>query len=57
MNKYFLSFESYSKRKKKRRIWDELLRIKPRKFKSVIIEDERQIKNPDNSIPSSIEMG
>lgn len=57
MNKYLLSFENYSKRKKKRKIWDELLKIKPRKFKSVIIEDERQVKNPDMMIPSPIEGG
>jgi hypothetical protein len=57
MRKYIMTFESYSKRKKKRKIWDELLKIKPRLFRSVNIEPEVQIKNPDMTIPSLIEGG
>jgi hypothetical protein len=51
MNRYVLTFEAYSKRKKKR-IWDELLKIKKRDFKSVKIEPEIQLKNPDMTIPN-----
>jgi hypothetical protein len=57
MNKYFLTFEGYSSRKKKRKIWDELLKIKPRTFKSVKIEPEIEVKNPEMSIPSPLERG
>lgn len=56
MGKYILTFESYSARKKKR-IWDELLKRKKRPFRSVKIEDERQVKNPDMTVPSPYEMG
>jgi hypothetical protein len=59
MNKYILTFESYSKRKKKnkKRIWDELLKIKPRTFKSVKVEPEVSLNNPDMMIPSTSEVG
>jgi hypothetical protein len=57
MRKYILTFENYSKRKKKRKIWDELLKIKKRDFKSVNIEPEIEVKNPDTTIPSSTEGG
>jgi len=52
MNKYLLTFEAYSERKK-RRIWDELLKKKKRPFRSVKIEPEIQIRNPDMTIPSA----
>jgi hypothetical protein len=53
MNKYILTFEGYSKRKKKtkKQIWDELLRIKPREFKSVKIEPEVGLNSPELVIP------
>ena len=49
-----MTFETYSseRKKKKKKIWDELLKINPRSFKSVIVKDEIQIRNPDLSIPS-----
>ena len=60
MGKYVLTFEAYSKRKKKKtkkQIWDELLRIKPREFKSVKIEPEVGLNSPELMIPSSNEAG
>ena len=52
MGKYLMSFESHSKRKKtKKKIWDELLEVKPRKFKSERIEPEVPLDNPDMMIP------
>jgi hypothetical protein len=59
MNRYILTFEGYSKRKKKKtkkQIWDELLRIKPREFKSVKIEDQ-PVNNPDMSITAPLDNG
>ena len=56
MNKYVLSFEAYSERKKKR-IWDQLLKKKKRPFRSVIVADEIQVRNPDLKIPSQDEGG
>jgi len=59
MRKYILTFESYSKRKKKKnkkRIWDELLTVKPREFKSVRIEPEPE-NSPEMAIPSPYEGG
>jgi hypothetical protein len=53
--KYIMTFEGYSKRKKKK-IWDELLEIKPREFKSVKIEDD-PVNNPELGIPSAYEAG
>jgi hypothetical protein len=56
MGKYILTtFEAYSKSKKK--IWDSLLRRKKRDFKSVKIEPEIQLENPDMTIPSPYEAG
>jgi predicted nucleic acid-binding OB-fold protein len=52
MNKYLLTFEAYSERKKKR-IWDQLLKRKKRPFKSVNVEPETKVRNPDMTIPSS----
>ena len=52
MRKFIMTFEAYSSKRRKRRIWDKLLKIKKRPFRSVNIEPEIQIKNPDLSIPS-----
>jgi len=59
MNKYILTFESYSKRRKKKKskIWDELLQVKPRAFKSVKTEPEISGISPELAIPSPNELG
>ena len=57
MNRYILTFEGYSKQKKKNKkktkkeIWDELLTIKPREFKSVEIVPEVVLNSPELMIP------
>ena len=55
MGKYVLTFEGHKKSKK--RIWEELLRIKKRPFKSVKIEPEKPMNSPEMMIPSGIEGG
>lgn len=65
MNRYILTFEGYSKQRKKKKnnkktkkeIWDELLTIKPRDFKSVEIEPEVGLNSPELMIPSPSEEG
>lgn len=52
MNKYLLTFEAYSERKKKR-IWDQLLKRKKRPLNSVNVEPETQERSPDMTIPSA----
>jgi hypothetical protein len=60
MNSYILTFEAYSKRKKKskkKKIWDELLKVKKRPFKSVKVQPEDPVNHPDLKIPSPHEGG
>ena len=55
MGKYILTFEGHKKSKKK--IWDELLKLKKRDFKSVKIEPEKPENSPELMIPTGIEGG
>ena len=59
MNKYILTFESYKSRKKKKskksKIWDELLQLKERPFKSVKEEPDAFVNDPNMAIPSPSE--
>ena len=55
MGKYIKTFERYSQRKKKnKKIWDKLLEIKPRTFKSVKADPEPE-NSPELAIPSPLE--
>jgi|GEM_PF-6253089 hypothetical protein len=57
MGKYIMTFETYSSERRKKRIWNRLLKKKKRPFRSVTVEDEVQVRNPDLKIPSPIEQG
>lgn len=52
MRKYIMTFETYSSERKKKRIWDQLLKKKKRPFRSVIVADEVQVRNPELTVPS-----